>query len=214
MARRLILEPGQRFGLLMVICLHERTANGSYWKVRCDCGNETIARGSALNNGYTISCKCRMRRTAAERCMKHGYASRDHSKRHELYASWVAILARCETPSHKNYGTYGGRGIHVCERWHDFTKFVDDMGPRPSRSHSIDRIDNNGNYEPGNCRWATYAQQSRNTRRNIWVSHNGETLTMTDWANKHNLSVPTLKARLKRGWPIERALTTPCSTPS
>jgi hypothetical protein len=126
------------------------------------------------------------------------------------YKSWQHMLDRCHNSANKRFADYGGRGIIVCERWrHSFINFYKDMGPKPSRGHSIDRVDNDGPYSPNNCRWATNDGQARNTRRNRWLTYQGETLCAADWARRMKMPHPTLHARLKAGWSVERALTQP-----
>jgi hypothetical protein len=125
------------------------------------------------------------------------------------YGIWSAMKRRCYNTHCQDYPSYGGRGIKVCEAWLKFENFYADMGPRPSSAHSIDRLDNNGDYEPGNCRWSTPIAQARNTRRNVRLTFNGKTQTISEWAYELGFSQRTLQTRLKRGWPIEAALTTP-----
>jgi hypothetical protein len=123
---------------------------------------------------------------------------------------WLAMRSRCRPVSEGGHERYGGRGISVCERWAGlFDSFLEDMGERPSDKHSIDRIDNDGDYEPGNCRWATSAEQSRNTSVNRMVTHDGETLCIADWAERYGLRPSMLSGRLNAGWDFERAVTTP-----
>ncbi len=127
------------------------------------------------------------------------------------YASWYGMHSRCSNPKTDRYKDYGGRGVRVCERWKDFLTFLADMGPKPSPEHTLDRFpDNDGNYEPGNCRWATPAEQGRNRRDNCYLTCQGRTMTMTDWAAELGITPATLWCRLHMlGWSIERALTTP-----
>ena len=124
---------------------------------------------------------------------------------------WTAIKTRCYNPNFKDFYRYGGRGIIVCERWlHSFQNFLADMGPRPSAKHSIDRFpDNDGNYEPGNCRWATGKEQSRNRRSNRILAHNGESLTIVEWSERTGVPHDTLIARIEAGWDIETAMSKP-----
>lgn len=125
------------------------------------------------------------------------------------WRSWSKLKARCLNPRNPKYPEYGGRGITVCERWQGrdgFLHFFADLGPKPSAEHSIDRIDNDGPYSPENCRWATPAEQGRNTRRNQFVTHEGDTKTITDWARERGLRYGTIRWRLAAGWPVERAL--------
>jgi hypothetical protein len=127
------------------------------------------------------------------------------------YSAWVGMHGRCFNPKNHKYADYGGRGITVCDRWrYSFENFLADMGRKPSLKHSLGRIDNDGNYEPGNCRWETIAQQTRNRRSNRLLTIHGETLCLTDWAKRYGLPPRTVLARVRDyGWTIERALTTP-----
>lgn len=123
------------------------------------------------------------------------------------YRIWTGIKTRCFNKNEAVYDRYGGRGIGMCERWvESFEAFLEDMGSRPSPEHSIERIDNEGNYEPGNCRWATDAEQARNKRTNVWLSKDGVTLCLSDWAKRLGLCHSTLIWRMKQGWQIERVL--------
>ena len=134
------------------------------WLAQCDCGNETHAPASAMVRGLIKSCGCLNRELRLARNTKHGYAKRGRKSR--LYVVWRGMIARCENEKNKHWADYGGRGISVCERWRrDFAAFLSDMGESPTTSHEIDRRDNNGNYEPGNCRWITSAENKRNRRR-------------------------------------------------
>lgn len=125
------------------------------------------------------------------------------------YKIWGGILSRCNNPRHTPYPFYGGRGIRVCDRWLQYENFLADMGRRPSPKHSIDRIDNDGDYAPENCRWAVMSEQWRNTRRTRLVSFRGKTQCLKDWATELGINYSTLHTRITRyGWPVQRALTT------
>lgn len=125
------------------------------------------------------------------------------------YMVWIGIKSRCNNPNAPGYANYGGRGIKICDRWiNSYETFIEDVGERPSPQHTLDRIDNDGDYEPSNCRWATYKEQHRNTRRNVYVTWNGETKTVADWADQMGLSRQSLYRRLKR-WSLEDAMTRP-----
>jgi len=121
--------------------------------------------------------------------------------------SWSAMLQRCRGTLRKSAADYVDRGITVCERWLSFENFLADMGARPSRAHSIDRKNNGGNYEPSNCVWATRSEQGHNKRNNVWLTHNGETLIVADWARRTGMTKETIRRRLLRGWSPSRAVT-------
>ena len=140
---------------------------------------------------------------------RHGHAPK--GKKSPEYCSWYNMIQRCTNRNNTHYDRYGGRGITVCDRWRHYPFFLEDMGSKPSDKHTIERINNDGNYEPGNCRWATRAEQSRNTAQNRMVTYLGETLTLTEWAERLGVQQKVLAHRLDRGWPLERALTKPAN---
>jgi hypothetical protein len=198
----------RRFGKLVVLRLsHLNKQHRRMWLCRCDCGTETVVGSQHLMNGTTSSCGCYARQRSAERgrarMTSHGACGTP------AYLAWQNMLARCNRPANPNYAQYGGRGIMVCERWSDFAAFLADMGPRPSTKHSIDRIDNDGHYEPGNCRWATKLVQTNNTRSNHFLEYGGKRLTIAQWARETSLTVEAIRRRIRRGWPISLALTVP-----
>jgi hypothetical protein len=123
------------------------------------------------------------------------------------FRAWNAMMNRCYRPAQAHYGRYGGRGIRVCDRWHSFENFIEDMGLTPI-GFQLDRINNAGDYEPGNCRWVTPLMNSNNRRDNVRIEYGGTTMTLAEWARVKKLTYHTLFLRLKRGWSIERALTT------
>lgn len=126
------------------------------------------------------------------------------------YATWDRIIQRCENPVYHGYKNYGARGITICTEWRaSFLAFLGDMGPRPSNQHSIDRIDNDRGYEPENCRWATHKEQQRNRGNNRRLTHNGETLCLSEWAERLGVNIDVIQQRLLRGWSIEKTVTTP-----
>jgi hypothetical protein len=200
---------GQRFGRLVAMePSQHRTPRGRFkilWTCRCDCGGEAIATVDRLRSGETQSCGCLQRERAAAAHFVHGGKGTDE------YLIWKGMRQRCLNPRNPNFRSYGGRGITICERWQaSFAAFLADMGPRPSPQHSIDRVNNDGNYEPGNCRWALRVQQLNNHRRSHRITFNGETHTVAEWARLVNIPVNHLAARLGRlGWSPDRALITP-----
>lgn len=138
----------------------------------------------------------------------HGHCTRKSGVT-STYRTWQGMLNRCRNRKKRQYQDYGGRGISVCERWASFEMFLSDMGERPSPKHTLDRIDNDGNYEPGNCRWATYSEQARNSRRTRWLTVGDETMVLTDWAKRSGICDVTIYKRLQRGWSAERAVWDP-----
>lgn len=160
---------GSRFGRLVAISLAAAVSksNGSRWDCVCDCGQTVTVVGRSLRSGMTRSCGCYAREVNAERCRRREIQKTTHGlspkgNRHKLYGTWAAMWNRCRSPKHDRFARYGGRGITVCDRWKDFAAFVADVGEKPAPSYTLDRIDNDGNYEPGNVRWATPKQQANN----------------------------------------------------
>jgi hypothetical protein len=205
---RFIDITGNRYGRLTVIQRCGTSSdNRPQWLCKCDCGNTVVVRGYQLKHGRTKSCGCyhrEMARTQAKAKAKHNLSNT------RIYHIWKDMLKRCYSEKHRGYKHYGGRGINVCNEWRtDFKSFYDwAINSGYSDKLSIDRINVNGNYEPGNCRWATYKEQANNTRKNHYITYNGETKTLTQWAEYLGIKHKTLSARINDyKWPIEKALT-------
>lgn len=205
---RFIDLTGEKFGRLVVIKRIGKDKSGNIiWLCRCDCKTEKIIRGASLKNKTTRSCGCLNKEKIIERQTKHGHWT--SGKASKSYNAWSHIKQRCTNISDPSYHRYGGRHISICKRWLKFENFLDDMGEPPTRDHSIDRIDNNGNYCKDNCRWATSEQQARNRRNNKLITCNGKTQLLIEWAKETRISHTVILWRIKRGWSIDRAITTP-----
>lgn len=188
---------GVRFGRLTAIRSAGKTKNRAYaYLFACDCGRTIKALGANARSGTTKSCGCLKTEMLRARTVHGATRNREITKEYRI---WTAMKTRCLNPKNNHYHRYGGRGIRICERWlgkTGFANFLADMSGRPSPRHSIDRIDNDGNYEPGNCRWATRVEQARNTSRTILVTHAGETMPMTEWAKRLQMDTNLLRDRL------------------
>lgn len=200
---RLNLE-GRTFGRWTVLEFSHRNGVLMLWKCRCECGTERPVTAGSLTNGSSSSCGCFQREDLSARATSHGHS------RTPIYSAWRSMVKRCHDPRSGEYPRYGARGISVCEPWREsFEAFLNDMGERPFDGASIDRIDNDGNYEPGNCRWATMMEQGQNRRNSQLVTLDGVTRTISEWTRIQGIPDSTLRYRVRRGWPIEQALTTP-----
>lgn len=199
---------GMRFGWLLVVADAGSAPSGAKgksrrWVCRCDCGNVTVVSANSLRTNNTRSCGCMF---VAAKARRGGL-----SLTPELQA-WRSMIGRCYNPNCAGFENYGGRGITVCERWlgaDGHEHFLADMGVKPSPKHSLDRINNGGNYEPSNCRWALRAEQARNTRKTRMISFSGKTMCLMDWAAATGLSHSIIRHRLNRGWSVAAALTEP-----
>lgn len=195
---RLIDLVGLRFERLTVISRQETIRPGvARWLCRCDCGQDRTVTSTHLRSGHTRSCGCLMRERTAER----NIASAKHGMwRSPEFSAWSKMIARCYNKKNRKYSDYGGRGIAVCDEWrHDFMAFYQHIGPRPSPNHSVDRIQNNDGYRPGNVRWATYIEQNNNRRSNITAEVSGEILTAGQIAARFGLMHNTVLNRIKAG---------------
>ena len=202
---------GQKFGKLKVLELHHRERtykkgkkNGfrNYYLCQCECGGTKIVRSDGLTSGDTSSCGC----------IKTVPVHTTHNlSNHRLYYIWKNIKSRCTNRNNKRYKDYGNRGILICNEWiNNFSNFYNwAMANNYKDSLTIDRIDNNGNYEPSNCRWVTMKANCNNKRNNHLVTYNGKTNTLMEWSEVLKMPYSTLKRRLQRGWSVDKSFTTP-----
>ena len=210
MSIRVIDLTGQKFTRLTVISRAENNKNGqARWLCKCDCGNETIVKSDDLKRGKTKSCGC-LRVEVSRNRMK--VSSVKHNKtKHPLYSVWTNMKSRCYTPTDNEYKNYGVRGIKVCDEWReDFMAFYNwAFANGYKKGLSIDRINNDGDYEPNNCRWATVRQQINNRRCTILLTYKDRTLPLAEWATVTGINYCTLYKRYQYEWSTERILTTP-----
>ena len=196
---RIPIAANDRFGRLTVLI---ETRRRHYWACRCDCGTVTVVWKYSLTTGRTSSCGCYNRETTRARSITHG------KKRTREYEAWARMIQRCRNPKCSDYPAYGGRGIQVCERWYEFAVFFQDMGQRPTLRHSLNRLDNDLGYSPGNVVWATAIEQGRNKRNNRMLTFRDQTKTVAEWVERLGISRAAITHRLDRGWTVERALST------
>lgn len=184
---------GKRFNRLFVIKYDFKYKK---YLCKCTCGTEKLIQSGALRNGFTKSCGCLSSESTSKRFLKHGFAS--NYKIEKIYSVWTSMKQRCFNKKNPFFKQYGGRGIKVCERWMVFENFYKDMG-NPKPGMSINRINNNGNYEPGNCEWTTRKIQQNNTRRNKLFTLNGISKTLAEWSDYLNIPYGRLDNRKRKG---------------
>ena len=185
---------GREYGKLTVVARKGSNKFGHpLFFCKCKCGSSTVAKGADLRAGGYKSCGC-LKRTQGH-------------NGHVLGEVWRGMLKRCKDHKSIGYKNYGGRGITVCDRWMTFSNFVEDMYPSFKKGLTLDRIDNETGYCAENCRWATWKQQQRNTRRNRFLTLNGMTKCISEWSQSLGIPKTTIWNRLHRGWSVERALT-------
>lgn len=199
---------GQRFGRLIVTGRATNTPAGSRmkaaWFCKCDCGKNIIVLSVNITYNNTRSCGCLQRELAAQKKTTHGLSKT------RLYEIWGGMRKRCENTKTRAYKNYGGRGITVCREWLDFTVFYEWAVSNGYKDNlAIERINNNGDYCPENCTWATPKEQARNMRTNRLLTYNGKTLCINEWAETLSIQKGTLWNRIKLGWTTEKALTQP-----
>lgn len=193
-----VVHVGERYGMLVVLA--DQVKVGRVWLAlcACDCGNRKMAHSYCMRSGILRSCGCRNSNKP-----KHGMHKTSE------YRSWKSAVSRVTNPNDPSFASYGGRGIGICDRWLVFANFIADMGKKPTREHSIDRIDNDAGYSPENCRWATMAEQSLNKRNSKKVTVGGVTKNISQWAKELGCCATAVHRRIERGWTEERAVTTP-----
>lgn len=194
---------GKRFGKLVVVKLAGKNNHHKItWLCRCDCGQEKVICAGSLVNQLTLSCGCYRKEYTALKNTTHGLSY------HPIYKHWVTMMRRCYDVNFIRYDIYGGRGIVVCNRWHKFINFYNDMVLTYQKGLTIDRKNVDGNYKKSNCRWATATQQGRNKRNNRLLTYNGVTRTLSEWEEIKGTN-RVISGRLKYGWSIEDAISKP-----
>lgn len=194
---------GEKYGRMLVISKARSLDGNARWNCRCDCGTEKVVYGQDLRRGKVVSCGCHKAEMASKRAT-HRMSG------HPAHNSWKSAKARCEVPTTEGYEQYGGRGIKVCDRWQSFENFWIDMGPTWRPNRSLDRHPNqDGNYEPGNCRWATASQQGRNRRTNHTIQTPSGPMMIVEAAEKYGLDPRTIAARIRYGWTDPNELVKP-----
>lgn len=206
-ARR-VDHTGTTFGRWTAI----RYTGSDQWLFRCSCGTERTLRTALVTCGHSKSCGCLKNEVASKTHTKHGKSTSKKRTRDASYTTWCSMKQRCFNPNTKQFDDYGGRGITVCDRWKDsFSNFVNDMGERPP-GLTLERKNNNGNYEPDNCEWASRLDQGKNRRpqvTEIFLIHDGQRHNLTQWSAITGLGRSVIYNRLSRGWPIHRVLGSP-----
>jgi hypothetical protein len=190
---------GQKFNRLYVTCFYGSEHGSRCWVCRCDCGVLVVVSTYKLLSGAKQSCGCLQKEVTGARRRTHG---KSRTPEHKV---WDDMKARCLNPNATGYADYGGRGIKVCDRWlNSFEAFLHDMGQRPTGT-SLDRIDVNGDYEPGNCRWVSWKEQQRNKRSTKLVTVNGVTASLAEHCERTGMRYGTVLWRLRAGWSVEKA---------
>jgi hypothetical protein len=204
MARPAVNMIGKRVGRLTVVSRAENSPSGKVrWNCLCDCGGKTTTAGTNLRCRDTASCGCFSIEMSIFRGTTHGASDTGE------YVVWSGMKVRCLNPDNDQYFRYGGRGITICERWMKFENFYADMGPRPSSKHTIERVDNDGDYEPSNCIWATRTEQSNNRSNTVFVTYRGTRMAFMDavrLSGNPSFHLRTVKRRLVRGMSMSQAL--------
>ena len=201
------LKVGDKVGRLTILGIEKVLINGKmrvYCHCKCECGNIKKIRMDSISTdkGKTQSCGCFAKEESGRRVATH------RMTRSITHISWMCMRSRCNNPNNPSYEHYGAIGIKVCERWDSFENFLEDMGERPSKSYTIDRIDVNGDYEPSNCRWATAKEQQNNKHNTIYITLDGQTHTIPEWADILGIKESVIRVRLRRNKTAKECLST------
>ncbi len=200
MARPVSMVIGTKFGLLTVLeRVPSKARAQTRWLCQCECGKQTEVYATHLRSGNTKSCGCNHANAHREAITTHGLT------KSRTYRTWAMMKQRCLNPSAKDFHKYGAQGITVCDRWLSFDNFIADMGLRPE-GMTLDRINNDGPYSPDNCRWATLTEQQANRKRTQFLTYNGETLPISEWARRVGMQNKNLYMRIRYGWTPAQAL--------
>lgn len=203
MGRKVVELTGQRFGRLTVIRKYgiDKHNGNVTWLCKCDCGKTTVVSSAKLRRGNTQSCGCLLLESIKKSNTKHGLTGT------KIYNEWHGVKQRCYSPTASNYERYGARGIGMCDEWrNDVRAFYNDVSNLPhfgEPGYTLDRIDNNKNYEPGNVRWANSSVQANNRRSNVRVTYNGETKSLKDWSRYFDMPYDVLRNGIRRGLTID-----------
>lgn len=203
---------GQKYNSLTIDSFSHKVPGRHYYNCICDCGNKTVTGIDRLKSGVSKSCGCLL---VKENKKRKGVPWKNGDRRKINYNPrikriWAGIIKRCDDPNSTSYNRYGAKGISLCQEWYDwwtFEKWANENGYDDTLT--IERVDNKGNYEPSNCRWATYLEQARNTSRNVYFEYNGLRLTSKEWSQRIGCNPNLVGQRIKMGWSVEKAVTTP-----
>ena len=199
---------GQRYGRLVALSVVSSSKQGQQWLCHCDCGRTAVVRQILMRTGNTASCGCLRKEQLVARSRASADPEAGYRRWPSEFVIWRGMLARCHNPRNKDFPRYGGRGIIVCPTWRaSFDYFFDDMGPRPSPEHQIDRVYNDGHYELDNCEWRTVKENCRNKGNNVLIECFGEALTLAEWSERTGFSHQLIQHRIKAGWTLEEVLT-------
>lgn len=210
MSRQYIDLTGRRYGRLTVIDFSRRGNNKVYWNCECDCGNTKEVSSSHLGSGTTKSCGCLKRETSRKTRTNHGLSKGTDGKVTRLFQIWGAMKKRCTNPNDKSYKNYGARGITFHEDWSEYINFHNwAMANGYENGLSIERVDNDGDYEPVNCKWIELADQARNRRSSVFVDYKGERMLAMDLDKRMNFPEGTIKRRMDLGWSLEKSVNEP-----